>query len=177
MAEELQEENILVPALGTANYRLELTLSGSFSCDTIVEKENISPAIAAGVNHEVDTDRQNYEQSFHKCRHHESDGNHRISFWEKLQEDLQAVLPNNTQFTYGKESFKHLPFEDFSGAPKYAFELQARIHIHTTEHVKEWLFQMFLHSNVHIGIRGEDKGSLKRCCIKYICIVSIKRKY
>ena len=58
--------------------------------------------------------------------------NHHISSWEELQEDLQAILQNNPQFTYVIENFKHVPCKDFSGAPKYAFELQAHINIHTT---------------------------------------------
>ena len=75
------------------------------------------------------------------------------------------------------ESLKCLSCEDFSRAPKYAFQLQVRTNIHTTEQGNEWLSQIIYTQNVHTGIQEEVKASLKRCIIKYICTVSIKRKY
>ena len=99
-----------------------------------------------------------YKQFFHKCHN----GNQHISSWMELQEDLQAVLPNNPQFTYVIESFKHVPCKDFSGAPKYAFELQACTNIHTTEQANEWLSQMFLHSKcTYRHTRGRQSKSKK----------------
>ena len=43
------------------------------------------------------------------------------------------VLPPDPQFTYVVEKFKRMPCEEFSGAPKYAFELEARINISTAD--------------------------------------------
>ena len=78
----------------------------------------------------TDTQTANkFEESLQKCYN----DNHHISSWEELQEDLQVVLPNSTQFTYVIESFKQIPWEKFSGAPKYAFELQGRINISTAD--------------------------------------------
>ena len=62
MAEELQQENILVYALSAVESRIECASSGSFLCDTVIEKENVPPAIAvsANVTHDVDSDRQEH---------------------------------------------------------------------------------------------------------------------
>ena len=58
----------------------------------------------------------------------ESEDN-KVSSWEVLPEELQAVLPNQSQYTYAIENFKPLPCEKFVGAPKHAFEVEARINI------------------------------------------------
>lgn len=141
--------------------------------DIKIDKENI-PLSTVVSGHEVlgeVTNTQmtnNFEESLHKCYN----DSHHISSWEELQEDLQVVLPNNPQFTYVVESFKQMPCEKFSGASKYAFELQARINISTANQAKEWLYQMFLHSQCTYRHTREERANAKRCYIKHRCIVN-----
>ena len=83
------------------------------------------------------------------------------------------VLPPDPQFTYVVEKFKRMPCEEFSGAPKYAFELEARINISTADQAKEWLSQCLRIQNILTDIQEEERASVKKCCIKHTCIVTI----
>ena len=85
------------------------------------------------------------------------------------------VLPNSSQFTYVIKSFKQMPCEKFSGAPKYAFELQGHINISTADQAKEWLSQMFLHSKCTYRHTRGKRASARRCFTKHACIVNIKK--
>ena len=83
-----------------------------------------------------------------------------VNSWEELPEELQAVLPSQSQYTYVIDNFQTLPCEDFSGAPKFSFEFQARINISSGDQASQWLSDMFLHSKCtyrHAGGR-QSKG-------------------
>ena len=131
----MQEESILVGTLSTIVSRTESISSDPVTLDIKVNKENIPPSTVVS-EHEEDSEQiantqtaNKFEESLQKCYN----GNHHISSWEELQEDLQVVLPNSPQFTYVIESLKQMPCEKFSGAPKYAFELQGHINIFTAD--------------------------------------------
>ena len=171
MAEELQEESILLGTLSTVVSRTVSTSSDIVTLDIKVNEENIPPCTVVS-EHEEDPEQvtntqipNNFEESLQTCYH----GIPYISFWEELQEDLQMVLPNRSQFTYVIESFKQMPCEKFSGAPKYAFELQGRINISTADQAKEWLSQMFLHSKCTYrhtrGRKSKCKKVLYKACM------------
>ena len=84
------------------------------------------------------------------------------------------VLPPDPQFTYVVEKFKRMPCEEFSGDPKYAFELEACINISTADQAKEWLSQMFTHSKcTYRHTRGREGKCKKVLYIKHTCIVTI----
>ena len=88
------------------------------------------------------------------------DKNINVNSWEDLPEELQAVLPSLSQYTYVIDTFQRLPREDFSGAPEFAFEFQARVNISSGEQASQWLSDMFLHSKCtyrHTGGR-QSKG-------------------
>ena len=78
-------------------------------------------------------------------------------------------LPNSSQFTYVIKSFKQMPCEKFSGAPKYAFELQGCINISTADQANEWLSQMLLHSKCTYrhtrGKKSKCKKVLYKACM------------
>ena len=168
MAEELQEESILVGTLSTIVSRTESISSDPVTLDIKVNKENIPPSTVVS-EHEEDSEQiantqtaNKFEESLQKCYN----GNHHISSWEELQEDLQVVLPNSPQFTYIIESFKQMPYEKFSGAPKYAFELQGHINIFTADQAKEWLSQMFSHSKCTYRHTRGRKSKCKKVLYK-----------
>lgn len=59
-----------------------------------------------------------------------------------------------------------MPSEEFYGAPKYAFELEARINISTADQAKEWLSQMFTHPKcTYRHTRGRE-GKCKKVLYK-----------
>lgn len=164
MAEELQEESIIEGTLGTNVSRTKSMSSGLVTFHTEVNKENIPPSTVVS-EHEEDSEQvdntqtaNKIEESLQKCYI----VNHHVSSWEELQEDLQVVLPNSPQFTYVLESFKQMPCKKFSGAPKYAFELQGHINISTSDEAKEWLSQMFSQSKcTYRHTRGRKSKSKK----------------
>ena len=69
----------------------------------------------------------------HILPHDESFGDYSFGFqkkdiksnvhpWKNMPEELQAVLPSQSQYTYVIDNFQTLQREDYSGAPKFAFK-------------------------------------------------------
>ena len=92
MAEELQDKSIPVGTLSTIVSRTESMSSDLVTLDIKVNKENIPPSTLVSEHEEdseqvADTQTANkFEESLQKCYN----GNHHISSWEELQEDLQV---------------------------------------------------------------------------------------
>ena len=85
-----------------------------------------------------------------------------VQSWDQLQSSLQAVFPNDKQYSYVVESYKELPFEEFIGAPTHTFQAQIRINIGNESDAKEWLSKVYAHSKCTYrhtrGVGNKTKG-------------------
>jgi len=79
-----------------------------------------------------------------------------------LQSSLQAVFPNDHQYSYVAESYKDLSLEKFTGTPEYALEAKVCIDIRNELDEKQWLSKLYVHSKYTFrhtrGVGNKTKG-------------------
>lgn len=91
--------------------------------------------------------------------------------WKQLDDPLQAVLPNDSKYTYVIEEFEPKTSEEFEGAPINCFEAVIRINLTNEEEAKQWIQDMMAHSLTTYRVTRTTTPGLKRvqCKLEMHC--------
>jgi len=132
--------------------------------DGIMQTEDVIQEIGDEIEVETDEDfsfqKSSSTNSIHSLA--EIDDETQVRTWDQLQSSLQAVFPNDHQYSYVVERYKDLPLEKFTGAPEYAFEARVCINIRNELDAKQWLSKLYVHSKCTFrhtrGVGNKTKG-------------------